>query len=827
MATLYDTDTLLPVEIPDADAPTHVLSGRYGLEGGKRVALYRPDGTMVTMGTEDAPSAFQDGYTYAPQTELRAKEIEDKYGVIGSKLLAGGAGVARGLTFGLSDRALRNVGVEAKTLRDLEEGAPYTSGVGEAVGTIAPLVLSGGTGAAVKGASLAGPSLLAKGATAVGKRAVGAIGLEGATSILGRAGAKAVELGVGGAIEGAAYGAGHAISEDALGRADLNAESLIANVGLGAAIGGTAGGVLGGFSSLVGSGSKRLAGALEEKFSGSLVGQLDEIANESAVKATGARGSDIQKLGTAAKIKQIGEDLRGYTLEDGRKLLEFADDAEGLLAKLHVARQEATSGLGGFRKQVDGFVRANPDEAFDVGEYLSRVRKEVLEPLAESGVPSVRAKGKQVLRELAPTQKAWEAGREFSPKTLTKLRQDLADVVYPKRPPGGGLPPQPPAHAAELMKAERILEGFIEENTERVVQKMNPEMAGEYARLRRLSESFIKAEKLADKAAKQNLGNRSISLTDYLAGLGGAATGGVGGMALAAGAALVNKVLRERGRSAVAVIADKATRLQAIQRASVAVEKRLDKAITGLVSRQPGLRMATQAPHVTQALLGMAFAPMHASETKDRKGAAKQRSRELARLITDPKYMADRISISLHGVEEAAPAISGQVALTAAKAVQFLHARAPKDPGGTSTLQPLLDDWEPNDQEVATFERYVRAALNPLSVLDDLEAGSLTKEGVETMRELYPQLHEMTLRKITERLAEKKDKLPYSDRINLSLLFGVPTDDTVRPGFIARTQAMWRAQPKQEAGGQSTGNVASLGLGENMRSDAQRLEEKR
>jgi hypothetical protein len=292
------------------------------------------------------------------------------------------------------------------------------------------------------------------------------------------------------------------------------------------------------------------------------------------------------------------------------------------------------------------------------------------------------------------------------------------------------------------------------------------------------------------------------------------------------GAAAVNNVLRRYGNAAAGALAIKASRLGAIQKASQAVGARINSSVASFLSR-PAQAAANVSTPTIQILFGTSLAPMHASAPKTRKEAAKQRSRELAKLITDPKYMADRVSMSLHGLEESAPGISGQVALTAAKAVQFLHSRAPKDPGSANTLQPMIDDWEPNDQEVATFERYVRAAFQPLSVLDDLAAGDLTAEGVETVKELYPQLHEMMLGKLSEQIAERKEKLPYEDRINLSLLFGVPADDTMRPDFIARTQAMWAAsQQQQPTGGQSSGEIATLGLGDNMRSPAQMLEAK-
>lgn len=830
MATLFDTQSLQPVEVPDADAPNAVLSGRYGIEAGREVALYKPDGTMVAVPAESAPLAFEQGYTFAPQTEIRAKELEDKYGTLGAKALAGGAGALRGLTLGLSDRALRNSGVTAAELRDLEEGAPITSGVTEAAGMIAPLLLSGGSSA---GAQAAGaiPRGVATIGGAAGKKAVGALGLEGATSLLGRAGAKAVELGVAGAVEGGIYGAGNLVSEDALGRADLNAESLAAHVGMGALLGGGAGALLGIGGTVAGAALRKAADKASDALGGDIGAKLRELADESALKATGARGADIRKLGTDEKIAQIGNDLRSYTLKSGEKVLKFGDNADDLLPRIKQAKGEVTKDLGEFRKQIDDFVRANPDDAWDVGEYLSRVRQEVLDPLRESGVPSVRAKAKKVMRELMPLQRAWEDGRKLAPKTLTKLRQDLADIVYPKRPPGGGLPPQPPAHAAELMQAERILESFIEENTERVAQKMGGEdLAGRYAELRRLSESFIKAEKLADKASKQNLGNRSFSLTDYLAGIGGAAAGGVGGLALAAGASIGNKVLRERARSAIAVAAEKAAGLQAIKKASDAAQKRIDKALGGFLYRQPGNLAAAIVPVSSNILFEHSFLPggAKAEAPKDPKDAAKARAKELASLVSDPQKLADKVAMSIGDVESVAPNTASQLAATTARTVEFLHAKAPKQAKLGNSLQPLLDDWMPDDKQVRTFSRYMRAALDPISVLEDLGSGLVTKEGVETLRELYPRLHELSLGKLAEALASKREKLAYQDRINLSLVFGVPADDTMRPDFVARAQQMWaeRQQAQAQSGLQGAGSTGSLGLGESMRTRAQMLEVK-
>jgi len=84
---------------------------------------------------------------------------------------------------------------------------------------------------------------------------VGAVGKAGqvaeraispaAAKILGKTATKIASKAVGSAVEGAFYGAGNAVTEHALGNADLNAQNIIHNVGFGTILGGTLGAALG------------------------------------------------------------------------------------------------------------------------------------------------------------------------------------------------------------------------------------------------------------------------------------------------------------------------------------------------------------------------------------------------------------------------------------------------------------------------------------------------------------------------------------------------------------------------------------------------------
>lgn len=800
MARLFDTSTGQAAEVPDADAPAAVLSGRYGLDGSREVVLFDPDGKSWTMPAASAPEAFRKGYTYASQESVAEAEGERKYGALGAKLLAAGSGALRGVTFGLSDRALRNMGVQAQTLRDLQEGSPWTSGVSEAVGGVATAVLSGG-------------------ASAVGGAAAKATGLAGAKGLLSRAGARAIEIGAAGAAEGALVGAGKAVTEDALGRADLTAESLIANAGLGAVIGASGGALLGGGSTLLGAGAKRAAGYASEKLGGGSVAEwLEDFAGERVLKATLGQQ---KRAFTQLEDKGLTDKAKKYLLEDlglGKESLREAagNTTEVIAEKLAERAQTLQSDLAATVQMLDDVTEGRPLQRVSPRVVARRIKKEVAEPLKR--IAADRDTYKAVLDEVEAINAIGTGGISFG--EARAQRAALQNKVnYDARQ---GLT----AAATARRKAAQIWNDVIDEHAEPLLKELDPAAVKTYRDAR---EEFALVQRLTDYAesrAQGDAANRVLSPSDYgIGGVGGLMTGEP---VTGAASAVAHKAIRERGAAVAANLAFKASRLQALQKAAKAVETKIDAAISGFLAPAMGTVTRLAPPASVRVLMSTSFVPQKAAAKgpPDRNDAAKRRAREIAELVQDPARAADRIAVALAGVDEAAPGVSGHTALTATKALQYLHTRAPKNRQSTNTLQPLLDDWRPSDQEASRFGRYVRAAMDPLSVLEDLKSGTLTPEAAETLRELYPQIHRMTLEKLTARLTEMKKKLPYEDRINLSLLLGAPVDDSMRPEAIARSQALWAKAPS-EGGGQPQQTTGTLGLADNMRSATQRLEVKR
>ena len=161
--------------------------------------------------------------------------------------MAAGLGAARTATFGGSDVLLRGIGGDeaAEFARTLERINPTASTIGEIGGMFVPGAAPARIGAAAlkvgskvaagTGAKLAGSAL---------GRVTQRAGLSGLTPIVqgtGKIAETATKLGTAGALESAAMGVQQSISDYALDRDQASVENTIAQVGLGAFLGGGAG----------------------------------------------------------------------------------------------------------------------------------------------------------------------------------------------------------------------------------------------------------------------------------------------------------------------------------------------------------------------------------------------------------------------------------------------------------------------------------------------------------------------------------------------------------------------------------------------------------
>lgn len=279
MATLINAKTKLAENVPDDQAQEAFLSGSHNLPANQKIALTDPEGKIVDVDPNEVyPSITQGGYRFASPSEIHNADMESLYGEgIGNSLKAFGLGVARTASLGTSDQFFTHAGVASpKALSELQSRHPLASGVGEVGGAIAPLFIPGAGEAealnALKAAKAAGDAAeiakakaaldtarttfkaadalnpmrsLTKAGRIVENSIAPLVENEAATGaaqkILGAVAPKAV----GSAVEGAAFGLGQSVSEDALGDPDLTAQKVMANIGYSALFAGGIGGLLG------------------------------------------------------------------------------------------------------------------------------------------------------------------------------------------------------------------------------------------------------------------------------------------------------------------------------------------------------------------------------------------------------------------------------------------------------------------------------------------------------------------------------------------------------------------------------------------------------
>lgn len=180
---------------------------------------------------------------------------------------------------------------------------------------------------------------------------------------------------------------------------------------------------------------------------------------------------------------------------------------------------------------------------------------------------------------------------------------------------------------------------------------------------------------------------------------------------------------------------------------------------------------------------------------------------EMDRLANDPTGLVDRLTLSTAGVNTVDSAIGDAMSQRGVVALEYLNAHIPR---------PLMDPLFPHKEaapasqtEVDSFLFRFKAADDPMSLLDDIAQMTLSVEGAEAARTIYPAMFQELGGEITKMLA-KHDDAPYALRIQLGNLLDVPTDGSLEPSFMAAMQSNFAQTPAQsDANGAINGQSKS------------------
>lgn len=373
MKDLFNFETN-QVETLDPDtAQKAVLAGSHGFKKGEKLDVFDPSGEPGKIDAENAQEAFSKGYVLIPPAQLKEIENQEKYGTdTSTEIRAMAESALSAGTLGLSDLAMEAVGVDEEGLRERRERNPIASTIGSLGGIVASTIATGGASVLAKGAQAGTAG--AKLAFGAGKAAEGLAKNALASSAIKQGTKQIIEKAAGGLAEGAVFGAGNLISRASLGQEDINAESILSHVGVGAVLDGSISGALklGGLTaSQIGKQAKR---ALEENKR--LTGFIDKIVNDNEVALTGEASKKITNAEIYQAAKELQVDLTegmqaGSTL--GKRISSTLEDSPTWVGAAE------RSALNKARGQVQKNINEVTQGIIDEGNYaVGRTTKEIL-----------------------------------------------------------------------------------------------------------------------------------------------------------------------------------------------------------------------------------------------------------------------------------------------------------------------------------------------------------------------------------------------------------------------------------------------------------------
>lgn len=718
-----------------------------------------------TVQKDESTTQFGDNQL-PPLTDVESAQLsaelakEEEYG--NRPIAAGLAGAARGASFGLSDVALTKSGlVDPSTLRELEERNKAASLVGEAAGIVGPLLTPAGLlGAGVKGAATAAKAVESISAKAL-QRIIADTGKKKlATEII----AKSIPKAAGSAVEGAFYGVGDLISEEALGRADINAESLVASAGTGALFGGTIGGVLGTASALspVIKNNKVVDFVVEKVKPKNTAISAWELAGKSA--------SDIQKL--KSKNLSIYDNLVPY-IQD-RKLLNILDSTDDLISKVTDDIEKLGSEIGETLNKIDTTVAP---ELMPTKHQLGKSIVNRLEDLKVELASTPLEESQSIIRRIDKDINNINKNFTNAKGSLTGTELQNLKVQFQKQANWARKGQLPVAEQIARESSRALRDELLNLAERATVADINLATTLKQQNLNYgTAQEFLKS--LENKNIKE-AGKSLLSLKEgILGGIGASISPELGAATIAA-----KKFLESDFKRKLMIMTDIESGIQ-----------KVSKAITNSSNKFIDKYSPTVVPATTSALMASDIAKKDNKKPKTKVEALNNIIDNLEALKSNPTKLVDDIALHTQSISSAAPNTAAQTSFVLNQAVDFLASKAPKraeKPGMVQLARKLL---LPSTQELSKFERYLNAVERPIETIKSLESGTFSTEAAEALKAVYPGLYGNLQQEVLKKAQDNADKLTYNQRLQLGILLDIPADSSLSPDLLLNLQKQFGEQ---------------------------------
>jgi len=238
---------------------------------------------------------------------------------------------------------------------------------------------------------------------------------------------------------------------------------------------------------------------------------------------------------------------KGQALLDEPGIIQGGRTVSDVAANLEPAVEKYGQEIGRVLREADA-----TGAKYDMEPFLKQVEDDILQPIRGDPV---------VAREVGEIDKivdgyralaASKGGLTFSEANAMKTRLQNMSINW-----GNFFNENSPSQNAQQFKVH-LQNLFLNSIDEQIGEATTPEIAAAFKQTKNQYGTMVDALDKARMGRARMEGNKQFSITDYLAALGGVsasmATGDVTPLAGGVGLALANKVARERGPSAMAVL---------------------------------------------------------------------------------------------------------------------------------------------------------------------------------------------------------------------------------------------------------------------------------
>ncbi len=770
-------------------------------------------GQVISREEAQAGQAARDNLDY----------VDQNWGAAGKA----GMGVVSGLSLGLAPGLMAQAGMVDPGHVQAAQTSPLYS-MGDVAGTMLPAILSGGESVGARGALGSAlrmsPAGLLEMAGSGTERVLGGV-LGESAGVLGRLGSAPLRMAARGATEGALINLGHTVGDNLIQNKPLSAEALAASGIDGALFGGLIGGTLGTVGSL-GSMAVDSLGKLPQKLIGTGARAEGLVAKSLGVEADTLTEAANSPGGRKGFLREVNDTLKEHGGGVGESPLINQKAAKSALEASNAIRNDVlteldksavvgTPSLERVFARVDAEVLA-PKLGTSLGtKYFSAVEKikaELSTVQPRAGIEAVEVAPKPAVMgervgyhepkpgkpgkygphqyEVSPAQDGykipavdWEVPGSWS--KWVESRDAMAKSLQGN-----------PIRSEVLTILDSEIRTAMEHAT-----KVNPGLEG-------LSEKFAAAStrvKIAEEMEKVLGAKVTNDLYSSPTAITAPEVGAFGGMLAmghpAAGVGYlaskgISRMAGQRIGDAMARMAYDSSIGASAAEATMNVKSSIGSSLRSF------FKTTTSVPDKATKVVRSEY--VSGSRGYDRKAVEDSASRTEQLLSQNHQDRVRRYAENLasQGYEQYAAALMG----VNARAVQYMlyntPARAATKAMGSLRRQPA--PVVPTMKEYK-YMRISQAVSNPFSLLEDLNSGSLSRDAVQAVKYVYPEIHNEIVAEATNQIYEMKvaGKFMPMDKIaSLGVALDATIDPTLEPEFIGAVQvALNQPPPGQEQQG--------------------------